>query len=290
MTYLKLALLVLMCVLTTACAAKQVQDPATTEASTEWRMKSLEESFLNFREEQRQQADKTREADEAMEKRLTAIELELAALKASAMADSSETPDDMMQSDEMGNELKAEPGDEGWVEGQKGGEKPMAKSGEAQPWDEVPGAAATPEPKMDAKAKPAPKKTMTKATTYSGQSRYDSALALYNSEKYEEARAAFDAFLAKYPKSGLAPNAIYWKGETYYSQKDYTQAILTFKEVTGKYPKNAKAAAALLKIGMSYDKVGDTDNAIFYLRALVEDFPKSHPAKLARKDLKRLGG
>ena len=88
----------------------------------------------------------------------------------------------------------------------------------------------------------------------------------------------------------LVPNALYWKGETYYSQKDFIQAILTFKEVTGRFPKHDKSASALLKIGMSYDKVGDPDNAVFYLRALVEDFPKSSPARLARKELSRLGG
>ena len=77
---------------------------------------------------------------------------------------------------------------------------------------------------------------------------------------------------------------------TYYSEKDYAQSILSFKEVTGRYPKHDKASAALLKIGMSYDNVGDKDNAVFYLRALVEDFPKSDPAKLAKTELKRLGG
>ncbi len=80
------------------------------------------------------------------------------------------------------------------------------------------------------------------------------------------------------------------EGETYYSQKDFAQAILTFKEVTGRFPKHHKSASALLKIGMSYDRVGDPDNAIFYMRALVEDFPQSEPAKLARKELTRLGG
>jgi len=298
MKQLKLALLALLCVITAACAAKQPQDSTTsgvtTEASTEWRIKSLEESFLNFREEQRLQGDKARETKVVMEQRLTAIELEIAALKATAMsgvADTPETPGDMVEESPVdGVDLKADPGDEGWVDGQKGDVQSMAQSSEEKPWDHVPGSAPTSNMEAEKKAAGLKKSMPQKRTTSSAQRAYEKALALYNSEKFNESRAAFEGFVAKYPKSDLVPNALYWKGETYYSQKDFAQAILSFKEVTGRYSKHAKAAAALLKIGMSYDKVGDSDNAIFYLRALVEDFPKSDPAKMARNELKRLGG
>lgn len=292
MKCLKFALLALMCVLTAACAAKQEMDPATVTASYEWRLKSLEESFLNFREEQRDQADKADEVAAATDKRLTAVEVEIAALKAAAMADS-DAPDDMMGAADstVGEELKAEPGASGWTDGRKTDQDGMAQSGEEKPWAIVPGPpSAEPEPAPKPEMK-APEKPISKpAAKPADQTAYDAALALYNSDQFEKSRTAFDAFLGKYPKSDLVPNALYWKGETFYSQKDYAQSILTFKEVTGRYPKHSKAAAALLKIGMAYDNVGDRDNAVFYLRALVEDFPKSDPAKLARQELKRLGG
>lgn len=288
MKCLKFALLALMCVLTAACAAKQEMDPATTEASNEWRLKSLEESFLNFREDQRLQADKVRENAEAVEERLTAMEVEIAALKAAAMGDS-DTPDDMIESSpSMGEELKPEPVEEGWTDGQKAAQDGMAQSDEERPWAKVPGPQASEsQPAPDEPKKSSTPKMVAKS---SAQTAYDAALGLYKADQFEKSRIAFDAFLSRYPQSDLVPNALYWKGETYYSQKDFAQSILTFKEVTGRFPKHPKAAAALLKIGMSYDKVGDRDNAIFYLRALVEDFPKSTPAGLARKELKRLGG
>jgi len=292
MKCLKFALLALMCLFTVACASKQEMDPATVTASYEWRLKSLEESFLNFREEQRSQGDKADENAAAVEKRLTSIEVEIAALKAAAMADT-EAPDDMMgaASPSSGEELKTEPGDNGWTDGKKPGQDGMSQSGEEKPWAVVPGPppaepAPAPKQEMAAPEKPMPKP----AAKPADQTAYDAALALYNSDQFEKSRTAFDAFLDKYPKSELVPNALYWKGETYYSEKDYAQSILSFKEVTGRYPKHDKASAALLKIGMSYDNVGDKDNAVFYLRALVEDFPKSDPAKLAKTELKRLGG
>ncbi len=287
MKYMKLVLLVALCSLAVACTAAK-QNPETSAASTEWRLKSLEESFLNFREEQRLQSDQNMENAEQLSVKLAALETQVAALKEGAMM---AAPDDMASSDK-GWVTDLKPEEDGWVDGQKSA-TPTAQSAEENPWDKVPGATPiVPEPKV-VKRKPAPKKMAAakKAPRISGaKPMYDKGYAKYSASDFEGARGAFDEFLKMYPKDKLVPNALYWKGETYYSQKNFPQAILTFKEVTGRFPKHSKSAAALLKIGMSYEKVGDTDNAIFYLRALVEDFPKSSPAGIARKELSRLGG
>jgi len=293
MKYLKLVLLVVLCLPVVACTAAK-QDTATTSASMEWRVKSLEESFLNFRENERKQEDKIAQSEEASDNRLKALEEQVAALKSGQTVmdapgvSSEEAPID------KGWVTDLKPEEEGWVEGQKPQAKaPMAQSGEDKPWAEVPGPVTViPEPKViERPATQTAKKTAKpKKTVSSSQSMYNKGLAKYRAEDFEGARGAFDEFLKKYAKDDLVPNALYWKGETYYSQKDFTQAILTFKEVTGRFPKHDKSASALLKIGMSYEKVADPDNAIFYLRALVEDFPKSDAAKLARKELSRLGG
>jgi len=292
MQYLKLALFAATALLMVGCTAAK-QDSGTAKASIEWRMQSLEESFLNFREEQRKQADKAAEEAKATDQKLAEIQASIDALKGDAAA----VPDDMTAKNDGDKawvtELKSD--DAGWVEGAPA-EVKVAESGEAKPWAEVPGPPAEiPEPKVIEREKTAPKtapKSAPKAETKSAapQAVYDAAYAKYEAGDFGAARGAFDSFLKKFPKDGLVPNALYWKGETYYSQKDFPQAILAFKEVTGRFPKHAKAAAALLKIGMSYDRVGDPDNAIFYLRALVEDFPDSAPAAIGRKELTRLGG
>ncbi|ADU62878.1 MAG: tol-pal system protein YbgF [Pseudodesulfovibrio sp.] len=296
MKYMTLCLLAVFSLLAVGCTATR-QTAATTEASTEWRIKNLEENFLNFREEQRKQADQSVAAAEALDRRLAGIESDLAVLRGGEVvvaAPGDEPRSEGWVSDESGpDDLKPEEG--GWVSSDSGTPGPAAESGEEKPWAEVPGAPVTiPEPTVisrspvpaPAKAAPAP----AKVSAMGAQATYDAGLAKYNGGDFEGARGAFDEFLKKYSSDGLTPNALYWKGETYYSQKDYAQAILTFKEVTSRYPKHAKSASALLKIGMSYDRVGDPDNAVFYLRALVEDFPKSAPATLARKELTRLGG
>ena len=295
MHYLKLALFAATALFMVGCTAAK-QDTGTAKASLEWRIQSLEESFLNFREEQRKQADKASEEAEATDRKLADIQAAIDELKGEQVA--AAAPDDMTRGDEakaFGNDLKAD--EEGWVEGKTPPEAPVAQSGEAKPWAEVPGPPPViPEPTVIERQKPAAKPATQQVAAKPApraagpQAAYDTAYAKYNAGDFGGARAAFDAFLKKYPKSGLVPNSLYWKGETYYSEKNYPQAILAFKEVTGRFPKHAKAAAALLKIGMSYDRVGDPDNAIFYLRALVEDFPDSGPAAMGRKELTRLGG
>lgn len=296
MKYMTLCLLAALSLLTVGCTAAR-QTAATTEASTEWRIKSLEENFLHFREEQRKQADQNVAASEALDRRLTAIESDLAVLRGGEVVvavSGDESRSEEWVSETAGpDDLKPEEG--GWMSSDSGTSGPAAESGEEKPWAEVPGApVAIPEPTViNRPTVPAPTKTPPASAKVSGmgaQAMYDAGLAKYNSGDFEGARGAFDEFLRKYPNDGLAPNALYWKGETYYSQKNYAQAILTFKEVTSRFPKHAKSASALLKIGMSYDRVGDPDNAVFYLRALVEDFPRSAPATLARKELTRLGG
>jgi tol-pal system protein YbgF len=135
---------------------------------------------------------------------------------------------------------------------------------------------AAPAPQAPRKVHPAP----------SGEkSLYEAALALYYKGEYGKAREAFQSFLRSHPGSALAPNAIYWEGESLYSIGLYDQAIMIFMGVVNRYPKHDKAAASLLKIGHAYERMKDMDNARFYWQILLDDFPKSAPATLARNRL-----
>ncbi|BDQ35945.1 tol-pal system protein YbgF [Pseudodesulfovibrio nedwellii] len=290
MKTLKLVLLVLLGLLLVSCATTK-KDAATVSASTEWRIKSLEESFLNIREQQRRMADENALAQDKIDQRLASLETEIAGLRTGGVV---ESPAESTQGSPSDNgwvtDLKPE--DDGWVDGQKAPAISKAQSNEDKPWAEVPQPPAViPAPEVIQRSAAKTPVTSKPVKSPSGaKGLYDAGLSQYNAEQFDASRVTFDQFLKKYPNNDLAANALYWKGETYYSQKDYAQAILTFKEVTGRFPKHHKSASALLKIGMSYDKVGDSDNSIFYLRALVEDFPKSAAATLGRKELVRLGG
>ena len=148
--------------------------------------------------------------------------------------------------------------------------------------------ASSPAPLKKGEQKQAPKaETPPKIPASSGgeKGEYASALSQIERGKFSQGRAAMDAFMAKYPSSGLVPNALYWKGEAYYSEKKYDEAILCFKEIVSHFPKSGKAPDAMLKTGMSYQKMGDSQNAKFYLQLLLGDYPSSRSAAIAKKQM-----
>ncbi len=126
--------------------------------------------------------------------------------------------------------------------------------------------------------KPAPQPTQ----KLSSSDMYNRAYSLYQNHDYAKAEQAFDAFLAEYPNDVLAPNALYWKGETLYARGIYPQAIFAFKEVQSRFPTHPKTADSLLKTAMSYARLGDSENASLHYLVLVEDWAGSDAARKAR--------
>lgn len=287
----RLAILIVPMLLLAGCAGKM---DAKRGLSEEWRLRSLEENFLNFKEGQREQEDKATERDRKVQERLKALEdavqrmqgngpaaaqpLASAAVVAPApalapapAAKPAPTPKPVaVPQPEPATAPQPEPAVEG------GGQ-----SAEDRPWAEAPAPAA------DAAQAPA-----SAPSGLSGAALYAKGLAEVRTERPEPAvqgRRLLTEFLDAEPNSALVPNALYWIGESYFVEKNYPQAILSLKDVTRRFPRHHKAAAALLKIGMAYQRLGEKDNAALYLRALVQDHPKSEPAPAARKLLKELG-
>ena len=71
----------------------------------------------------------------------------------------------------------------------------------------------------------------TGAAVSSFRGRYDQALSLYNSRRYNEAVTAFDQLIKSGESNSLVDNCQYWKGEAYYGLSNYEQSILEFQKV-----------------------------------------------------------
>lgn len=280
MQYLRILLVAILAFGICGCfAAKQPEQPEKSAwgGSEEWRLKSLEENFLNFKEGLRSQnaliennhKDTTAQI-EKLETRITELDSTLAELKENqqkmmAMKVEEEiTPEETVVAEEV----------------VMGG----ATSSEEKPWMVVPGENTATAQSAAKPAAPAP------VSSLSGDALYQEGVRLVMSDKPLEARGLLEQYLAQNSSSNLAPNALYWIGETYYSEKSFAQSILKFKEVSRRFPKAAKVPAAMLKIGLAYDKLGDRENAVFYLRTLIEDYPKSDPAKIGRERLRAIEG
>ncbi|WP_243366508.1 tetratricopeptide repeat protein [Fundidesulfovibrio soli] len=144
-------------------------------------------------------------------------------------------------------------------------------------------AGAAPAAAPSVSAKPAASPGMEEQTLYTD------ALRAVSANKSEEGRRKFNDFLAKYPNSPKAPEALYWIGESYIADKSYNQAILSLKEVTVRFPSDPKAEEALYRIAEAYERLGDKSNAVFHLKLLVDEHPKSDFAAKAKQKLKQLG-
>lgn len=117
---------------------------------------------------------------------------------------------------------------------------------------------------------------------------YQSALASLRAGRYEEATAAFQSFLQRYPQDHYTANALYWLGESYYVVRDFPNALSAFERVLQEHPTSAKGPDALLKIGFIHHEKGDAGQARIALEKVRTDYPNTSAAALAEQRLKRL--
>ncbi len=268
-----LSIVILTCAVSGCFASKQPEQPAWG-GSEEWRLKSLEENFLNFKEGMREQKDQiernhneTTAQIEKLQNRMSELDSTLAELKENQQK---------IMAMKVEEEIPAVEVTETETVVMGGSE-----SSEEKPWMNVPGESTSPSTEA---AKTAP------VSSLKGDLLYQEGVRLVMNDKPLAGRNLLTQYLTENPSAKLSPNALYWIGETYYSEKNFAQSILKFKEVSRRFPKAGKVPDAMLKIGLAYDKLGDRENAVFYLRTLVEDYPKSDPAKIGRTRLREIEG
>jgi tol-pal system protein YbgF len=120
------------------------------------------------------------------------------------------------------------------------------------------------------------------------QASYQAALELLRQGRYPQAEEGFKKFLADFPDSELADNAVYWLAETYYVNRDFETALATFRQVLEQYPNSRKASDALLKAGFCEFELKRLDAAKATLEAVVAQYPDTTAARLATQRLDRI--
>jgi tol-pal system protein YbgF len=119
----------------------------------------------------------------------------------------------------------------------------------------------------------------------SEQRAYDSALDQFKSGSYPTAIASFQAFVKAYPKSPLAPSALYWVGNAQYAQRDFRGAIATQRQLIAGYADSQKVPDALLNIASCQVELGDAAGARRTLEDIVAKYSGSEAAGKARQRL-----
>jgi len=117
------------------------------------------------------------------------------------------------------------------------------------------------------------------------QRAYDAALDQFKSGNYSAATSSFQGFTRSYPRSPLAPSAMYWAGNAQYAQKDFRAAIATQRQLLAAFPDSQKVPDALLNIASAQIELGDNGGARKTLEEIVTKYPTSEAAGKARQRL-----
>lgn len=154
---------------------------------------------------------------------------------------------------------------------------------------EQPGAAAAP-PAAGAATPPAGEAPRVAAAgTAAGENEtYEQAQGQRRIGNYQGAITAFQAFVAKYPKSPLAPRAQYWIGDSYFNLRDFKNAIASQQKLLSAYPDSSSVPDALLNLASSQLESGETPAARKTMEGLVAKHPSSEAAEKARRRLANL--
>jgi tol-pal system protein YbgF len=117
---------------------------------------------------------------------------------------------------------------------------------------------------------------------------YEAALRQFRRQSYATARAGLDEFLSRWPTDELAPDAQYYKAETYAEEGDTEAALREYARVLELYPNSSRAPTALYKSGLIELQRGNKDDARTFFNRVVQGYPGSDEVALARRELDRL--
>lgn len=117
---------------------------------------------------------------------------------------------------------------------------------------------------------------------------YDAALAVFRAGDFKGAQTGFANFIKRYPRSSLAPSALFWLGNAQYATRDYKEAITNFRSLLTAAPSHQRAPEAMLSIANCQIELKDTKAAQATLESLVKSYPQSEAAAAGRERLARL--
>jgi tol-pal system protein YbgF len=138
-------------------------------------------------------------------------------------------------------------------------------------------------------APPAPSSAAGGESAAGEEQAYQAAYELVRARRFPEATAAFNEFVAQYPRGQYTGNAHYWLGELYLLEGDSAAAKRNFETLLNDFADNRKVPDAMFKLGRIYHQEGDTARARELLQRVVNDYggTDSSAPRLAREYLQQ---
>lgn len=117
---------------------------------------------------------------------------------------------------------------------------------------------------------------------------YQTAYDLIKAKKYNDAIAALQKMLQKYPSGQFAANAHYWLGELYGLLNKNDQSAQEFSTVVKDYADSPKVPDAQLKVGLIYAGQFKWTEAKSAFKKVISQYPGTSSARLAAEQLKQI--
>ncbi len=123
----------------------------------------------------------------------------------------------------------------------------------------------------------------------SAEALYQDALRDKNGGNFDLALKGFTEYLQYFGNTELAPNAQFYIGEIHYQKSELDQAVAAFDLVLEKYPENNKTPDAHYMKGMALLKTGQRNKARDEFYTLIKRFPNAGVTGKAKEQLRALG-
>jgi tol-pal system protein YbgF len=129
---------------------------------------------------------------------------------------------------------------------------------------------------------------MGSAAGQSPESLFQNALGDKEGGKLDLALREFSDYVQNYSDSFLAPSAQYYIGEIHYTRSELDDAVAAFDLVLEKYPESEKTPDAHYMKAMALLKMGATTKARSEFTTLIKRFPNNQLSRKAQTQLKQL--
>ena len=114
---------------------------------------------------------------------------------------------------------------------------------------------------------------------------YNAALEAYRVGQYDQAEQQLRAFLAKNGGNRLAPDAIFYLGESYLQRSRTREAAEQYLKLTTDYAKSPRAPEGMLRLGQSLAALGNNDQACATFGEVNRRYPTA--ANAVKKNVER---
>ena len=115
-------------------------------------------------------------------------------------------------------------------------------------------------------------------TPESPREEFDIAVNFFKQRAYGDAETSFRTYIVKHPKDKLAPDAIYYLGETYLMRNRPREAAEQYLKVSTDFSGAARAPEAMLRLGQALQALDAHEQACATFQEIGRKYPKASDA------------